>query len=48
MKKQHGYIDLDGIVTMLIVIGVIVGVVLAYGVPWLWDFIKPIIHSLTA
>ena len=50
MKYQRGYIAGDGfgvfvfIALVLILIGIGVGELL----PYLWGFIKPIIHSLTA
>ena len=48
--KQRGYFDFNfgGFIIGLLIVGAVFGAVLAYGVPWLWDFIKPIIHSLTA
>lgn len=33
---------------MLIVFGVLVGLLLAWGVPWLWGLIKPFLHMVTA
>jgi hypothetical protein len=40
--------DLKGFFIALIVVGGIVGAALAYGIPWLWSLIKPLIHALTA
>lgn len=47
MKKQDGYIDLDGFFAALVVFGVVIGIVLAVGIPWLWNLLKPWIHSVT-
>lgn len=38
----------DGLVTFLICVGVAVGFALFVVVPWLWQFVKPWIHVLTA
>ena len=38
----------DGMITFLIAAGVAVGFVLFIVVPWLWQFVKPWIHALTA
>jgi hypothetical protein len=48
--RQRGYynIDLTGLLVFLIVVGVLIGLALAYGVPWLWGLIKPLIHGATA
>ena len=40
--------DLKGFFIMLIVFGVLVGLLLAWGVPWLWGLIKPFLHMVTA
>ena len=32
---------------MIAVIGLIAGIVLANLVPWIWSFVKPLIHSIT-
>lgn len=50
MKTQKGYynLDLDGLMVGLLIAGVVVGVVIAYAIAWLWYYIKPIIHALTA
>lgn len=40
--------DLRGFFAALVVIGVVIGVVAAYVVPWLWALIKPLIHAVTA
>ncbi len=36
------------LVAALLVIGVLVGLLLAYGVPWAWALVKPLLHALTA
>lgn len=49
--KQSGFIGDDAILAMLVflvVIGIVIGVALSIGVPWLWGFLKPWIHALTA
>ena len=48
--KQRGYYDLNGtgFIIGCLVVGAAIGIVIAYLVPWLWSFIKPLIHSLTA
>ena len=48
--KQRGFYDLNvtGIPIGCVIVGVAIGIVIAYLVPWLWSFIKPLIHSLTA
>ena len=50
MKTQKGFMNLDlgGLMAGLLITGVAVGVVLAYAIAWLWSYVKPIIHALTA
>ena len=50
MKTQKGYIDIHfrAIIVELLILGTVIGVVLAYAIAWLWSYIKPIIHALTA
>ena len=50
MKKQAGYYNLDftGFFIALIVLGIIIGLILGVAVPWLWELVKPWIHSITA
>lgn len=50
MKTQKGFMNLDlgGFMAGLLIAGVVIGVVLAEAIPWLWSYIKPIIHALTA
>lgn len=40
--------DLKGFFIMLVVVGVLFGVALAYGIPWLWSVLKPLLHAATA
>lgn len=50
MKKQKGFYDIDltsAIVTLCIICFVI-GWGLAIVVPWVWAWLKPILHNLTA
>jgi len=49
-KNQGGYYDMDftALFVVLITIGVVVGILVSYVAPYLWGFLKPIIHSLTA
>lgn len=47
MRYQRGYINLDGLVPFLLFCGALIGIVIAYVVPWLWSFVKPWIHAVT-
>lgn len=50
-RKQSGFIgdgDIAAMFALLVVIGIVIGVALSIGVPWLWGFFKPWIHALTA
>lgn len=38
----------DGLVAILLVVGVVVGFVLVEVIPWLWGLLKPFIHAWTA
>ena len=48
--KQRGYYDLNvtGFIICCLIVGAAIGIAIAYLVPWLWSFIKPLIHALTA
>ena len=48
--KQKGYVQLDftGIIIGSIVVGVAIGVSITLGVPILWEWVKPILHAITA
>ena len=48
--KQRAFHDFSGVGIIMIgmIIGAAIGVAIAYLVPWLWSFIKPLIHALTA
>lgn len=51
MKKQTGFIDSDAITTfivILVVLGVAGGIAVSFGLPWLWNLIKPFLHQVTA
>ena len=41
--KQRGYYDLNvtGFIIGCLIVGVAIGIAIAYLVPWLWSFIKP-------
>ena len=47
-RAQRGYYDPGAIVPALLIAGVVMGVVVAYGLPWLWAVIKPFLHAITA
>lgn len=40
--------DIDRFIAYLAVVCVIVGVALAFGIPWLWSLVKPLLHAVTA
>ena len=48
--KQRGFYDLNvtGFLIACLIVGVAIGIAIAYLVPWLWSFIKPLIHAITA
>ena len=48
--KQRGYFDfnLTPVIIACLIVGAAIGIAIAYLVPWLWSFIKPLIHALTA
>jgi hypothetical protein len=50
MKRERGYIGIDftGLIVFMLVVGAAIGAMLAYVLPWLWSFIKPLLHALTA
>jgi len=48
MKRQNGYINLDGFFIGLVIIGAVIGVVVCLVAPWLWSLVKPFIHAMTA
>ncbi|GLT22656.1 hypothetical protein GCM10007933_21160 [Zoogloea oryzae] len=47
---QGGYLNLDfsALFAALVIVGVLIGIALTLGVPWLWDKAKPFIHAVTA
>ena len=48
--KQRGYFDFNvaPVIIGCLRVGAAIGIAIAYLVPWLWSFIKPLIHALTA
>lgn len=40
--------DLKGFIAGLVIAGIVVGVALAFIIPWLWGVVKPILHAITA
>ncbi len=48
MQNQRGYIDLGGAFLFLFIVGIVMGLILSVGLPWLWELVKPWIHSATA
>ena len=49
LDGQRGYIDLDftGLFVGLVIVGIVVGLGLAWLVPWVWGIVKPLLHALT-
>ena len=47
---QRDFHDFSGVGIIMIgmIIGAVTGTAIAYLVPWLWSFIKPLIHTITA
>ena len=41
-------IDFTGAFIFVLIVGIIIGLVFALGIPFLWDFIKPFIHLWSA
>lgn len=48
--KQEGYIHLNftGIIIGFIIVGVVIGISITMCVPVLWEWVKPILHAITA
>lgn len=40
--------DWWGLVIGLVVFGIAIGCALAFGLPWLWSILKPMLHAVTA
>jgi hypothetical protein len=40
--------DMKGAILAFAVVCALIGVALAYGVPWLWGLVKPLLHAVTA
>ena len=49
-QVERGFFDFNvtGFIIGCLIVGVAIGIGVAYLVPWLWSFIKPLIHALTA
>lgn len=47
-KKERGYLDFSGLVYFGILVGVVVTLVIAFGVPALWHLLKPFLHRVTS
>ncbi|GAA0495901.1 hypothetical protein [Pigmentiphaga daeguensis] len=47
LRKQGGYINLDGLFLSLVTVGAIAVLAVVYGGPWAWDLIKPWLHEVT-
>lgn len=43
-----GKIDIGGAFIVIAIIGVIIGIFLAFVAPFFWDLISPFLHSVTA
>lgn len=46
-RRQRGYVNADGF-WIFVILAAAAGAALAYGIPWLWSLIKPLIHAATA
>lgn len=47
-QRGWGAPDFTGMLAGLVAFGVLIGVVLTAGLPWLWSWLKPIIHGWTS
>lgn len=51
LRKQGGYINLDGLFFSLATVGAVAGgiavLAVVYGGPWAWDLVKPWLHEVT-
>ena len=47
MKQQKGFVNLDGLIPALLIMGAVIGIVICLVVPWLWSLVKPFIHAIT-
>lgn len=49
-SSQGGYLNLDftPFFAILVIVGVVIGIALTVGVPWVWEQAKPFIHAVTA
>lgn len=50
MKKQRGHYmpDMGGLIVILVLLGVGIGVLVTKAIPWIWAFVKPWLHVITA
>lgn len=50
LKRQGGYfnMDLTAALVAFVAVGVVIGLVLSFAIPWLWGVVKPWLHALTA
>ena len=39
--------DLKGMFVAMAIVCIVIGVALAYAIPWLWDVLKPLLHAMT-
>ena len=47
MLEEIGEAIINGFI-VLFILGILIGLFLGLGLPWVWGLIKPIIHSVTA
>ncbi len=40
--------DFFGFIAILIAFGVVAGLAIAWGIPWVWAIVKPLLHGWTA
>lgn len=47
--KQKGFynLNLGGFFIALILVGIVIGALLTFGLPWLWDLLRPWVHEVT-
>lgn len=49
-SEQRGFIGPDDFfwfLVMLVAVGFVAGLVVAFGVPWIWSIMKPWLHAIT-
>lgn len=47
-QRGWGAPDFSGLLAALVLMGVLIGLGVAWGVPWLWALLKPLLHAATA